>query len=61
MLFEHAEYEQATREYERTAYAYTFHDKAAEAGYAALLAYRKHEEELAAGPEREAWHTPCAC
>ena len=36
----------AARQYERTAYSYGAHEKAAEAGYAALLAYQKHEPTL---------------
>ena len=54
-LFESNDYEQATREYEQTAYGYPQHEKSAEAGYATILAYRAHEETLA--PEaREHWH-----
>jgi len=54
-LFESNDYEQATREYEQTAYGYPQHEKSAEAGYAAILAYRAHEETLA--PEaRFEWH-----
>ena len=45
----------AATQYERTAYGYGAHDKAAESGYAALLAYRKHEPQLA-GRAREDWH-----
>jgi TolA-binding protein len=54
-LFESGNFEQATREYERTAYAYPEHEKSAEAGYAAILAYRAHEETLAES-ERVDWH-----
>jgi TolA-binding protein len=36
----------AAAQYERTAYSYGAHEKAAEAGYAALLAYQKHEKAL---------------
>ena len=55
ILFESGDYDAATAEYERTSYAYPFHEKSAEAGYAALLAYREHEQSL---PEetREEWH-----
>src|SRR6185503_11001088 len=35
--------------------AYPFHDNAGEAGYAALLAYAKHEDELTGAPRAE-WH-----
>ncbi len=54
-LFESNDYEQATREYEQTAYVYHEHEKSAEAGYAAILSYRAHEETL---PEdaRLDWH-----
>jgi TolA-binding protein len=39
----------AAREYERTAYDYGPHARAAEAGYAAVLAYEKHEAALTGG------------
>jgi len=55
ILFESEEYIGAVAEYERTAYAYPFHDKSAEAGYAALLAYRS-EEPLLEGVARNEWH-----
>jgi len=45
----------AALQYERTAYSYGKHEKAAESGYAALLAYRKHEETLN-GTARADWH-----
>ena len=45
----------AAVQYERTAYDYAPHDKAAEAGYAALLAYDKHEPVLH-GREKANWH-----
>lgn len=45
----------AAEEYERTAYLYSAHKKAAEAGYAAILAYQKHEASLQ-GQEKRAWH-----
>jgi tetratricopeptide (TPR) repeat protein len=45
----------AAVQYERTAYDYGPHDKAAEAGYAALLAYEKHEPALR-GQELANWH-----
>ena len=56
ILFESEDYSLATAEYERTAYDYPRHDKSAEAAYAAILAYRAHEETLAAG-NRAAWHS----
>jgi tetratricopeptide (TPR) repeat protein len=45
----------AAAQYERTAYTYGQHDKAAEAGYAALLAYQKHEPTLK-GRSKADWH-----
>jgi tetratricopeptide (TPR) repeat protein len=45
----------AAAQYERTAYDYGQHEKAAEAGYAALLAYDKHEASLR-GAEKINWH-----
>jgi TolA-binding protein len=59
ILFESNDYAAATAEYERTAYEYAAHEKAAEAGYAALLAYREHENTLTAEEQAEAraeWH-----
>jgi len=55
VLYESGSFRDAAFEYERTAYAYPFHDNAGEAGYAALLAYGKHEEELR-GAARAEWH-----
>ncbi|MGH8494827.1 MAG: tetratricopeptide repeat protein [Gammaproteobacteria bacterium] len=55
VLFESGEFDEATREYEQAAYEYPAHAKSAEAGYAALLAYEKHEAGLT-GPERQSWH-----
>jgi TolA-binding protein len=55
ILFESEQFEEATREYERTAYAFPMHDKSAEAGYAAILAYREHERSLA-GAAKDEWH-----
>ena len=55
ILFESEDYREATIEYERTAYAYIDHEKSAEAGYAALLAYREHEKTLT-GAARNEWH-----
>ena len=54
-LYESGSYREAALEYERTAYAYPFHQNAAEAGYAALLAYTKEEEQLS-GATRTEWH-----
>ena len=55
ILFESEDYGAATAEYERTSYAYPFHEKSAEAGYAAILAYREHEKGLS-GVARDEWH-----
>jgi len=55
ILFESQDYDEAKTEYERTAYAYPMHEKSAEAGYAALLAYREHEKSLE-GDAKKAWH-----
>lgn len=56
ILFESEDYAAATAEYERTAYEYPAHEKSAEAGYAAILAYREHEE-LLQGAVRDEWHS----
>jgi len=45
-LFESKAYLDAAQEYENTAYGYGGHDKAAAAGYAAIVAYDKEEESL---------------
>ncbi len=55
VLFESGDFRGAALEYERTAYAYPFHEHAGEAGYAALLAYARHEESLD-GAARAEWH-----
>lgn len=55
ILFESGDHAAATREYERTAYEYPRHERSGEAGYAAILAYRTHEETLAGAARRE-WH-----
>ena len=55
VLYESGNYRDAALEYERTAYAYPFHAHGGEAGYAALLAYSKHEESLT-GAARAEWH-----
>lgn len=53
--FESGGYRQAALAYERAAYGYGPHPQAAEAGYAALLAYARHEQGLT-GEARAAWH-----
>jgi len=55
VLFESGSYRDAALEYERTAYAYLYHDRSSEAGYAALLAYAEHEASLNGEP-RALWH-----
>ncbi|MDX1516668.1 MAG: tetratricopeptide repeat protein [Woeseiaceae bacterium] len=55
ILFESEDFEAAKIEYERTAYAYPLHEKSAEAGYAALLAYQQHETTLS-GEAKTVWH-----
>jgi len=45
-LFESKQYLDAAQEYESTAYHYVDHEKAAAAGYAAIIAYGKQEETL---------------
>jgi TolA-binding protein len=54
VLFESGRYAEAARAYERTAYDYPLHAKSAAAGYAALIAYQKHEP-LLEGESRELW------
>ncbi|HWM27561.1 MAG TPA: tetratricopeptide repeat protein [Woeseiaceae bacterium] len=56
ILFESRDFEAATAEYERTAYGYPGHEHSSEAGYAALLSYREHEE-LLDGSARREWHS----
>jgi TolA-binding protein len=55
LLDESGNYREASAEFVHTAYDYGEHDKAAEAGYAAVLAYDKEEERLPA-TGRAAWH-----
>lgn len=56
ILFESGRFEDATDEYERTAYAYPDHERSAEAAYAAILAYREHEKTLA-DEVKSNWHS----
>jgi TolA-binding protein len=44
LLLEHGDFGEAAREYERTAYEYPEHEKAAEAGYAAIYAHRENQK-----------------
>ncbi len=53
-LFESEEFRAAAVEYERTAYAYPFHEKSAEAGYAALVCYER-EAKTMEGAALAAW------
>jgi TolA-binding protein len=55
VLFESGNFREAAVEYERTAYAYPFHARGGEAGYAALLAYAKEEDKLS-GTAKAEWH-----
>jgi TolA-binding protein len=55
-LFESKQYEDAAKEYESTAYHYGNHEKAAAAGYAAIIAYGKQEETLS-GEAKTAVHS----
>lgn len=49
------DHRRAAAQYQKTAYNYGKHGKASEAGYAALLAYEKHEDKLV-GTEKSKWH-----
>jgi len=55
ILFESEDFQLATVEYENTAYDYPLHEHSAEAAYAAILSYRKHEARLQ-GEAKIAWH-----
>src|SRR5690606_21631102 len=55
LLYESGDYAAAAEEYERTAYAYPWHEESSDAGYAALVAYGRHEETLT-GAKRGDWH-----
>jgi cellulose synthase operon protein C len=55
-LFESKQYLDAANEYESTAYHYESHEKAAAAGYAAIIAYGKQEEGLT-GEAKAAIHS----
>lgn len=54
-LFESGRFAEAAKEYERTAYDYPAHAKSAAAGYAALIAYQKHEATIT-GESQVLWH-----
>jgi tetratricopeptide (TPR) repeat protein len=51
LLLEHQDFGDAAREYERTAYDYPEHERAAAAGYAAIFAHRE-DQKHAAGDEQ---------
>lgn len=53
LLFEDEGFGAAALEYEHTAYAYPEHEKAADAGYAAIYAHREHEKRVSEA-ERDA-------
>jgi TolA-binding protein len=55
ILFESEQFDQATIEFERTAYEYPVNERSAEAGYAAILSYREHEKSLADQQQAD-WH-----
>lgn len=55
VLFESGRFDEAAREYERTAYDYPLHAKSAAAGYAALVAYDKHAPTIS-GESKALWH-----
>lgn len=55
LLFDTKDYQRAAEEYERTAYSYGQHERATEAGYAALLAYEEQKKRLTEGGERNIW------
>jgi TolA-binding protein len=55
-LYESKQYLDAAQQYENTAYSYGTHQKAADAGYAALVAYGK-EEEGSSGDAKAKIHT----
>ncbi len=44
LLLEHGDFGESARQYERTAYDYPSHERASEAGYAAIYAHRQHLE-----------------
>jgi TolA-binding protein len=53
LLLEHEEFGAAAREYERTAYDYPEHERAAAAGYAAIFAHREHQKLVVGTKARE--------
>lgn len=55
VLFESGRFAEAAKEYEHTAYEYPQHPKSAAAGYAALIAYDKHQATIS-GETQARWH-----
>jgi TolA-binding protein len=55
LLYDAGNVHDAAQEYVHTAYDYGAHARAAEAGYASVLAYARAEEHLA-GTQRSTWH-----
>jgi tetratricopeptide (TPR) repeat protein len=55
-LFASKHYNEAASTYEKSAYHYPRDENSARAGYAALIAYDKHEQTLPAGEFKERWH-----
>ncbi|MDX9739560.1 MAG: tetratricopeptide repeat protein [Gammaproteobacteria bacterium] len=53
LLFESGRYAEAVEHYEQSAYRYSPHPKAADAGYAALVSYQRMLEETAEGEARQ--------
>ena len=53
LLLENEGFDEAAREYERTAYDYADHEKASAAGYAAVYAYRKSLDVATGARQRE--------
>ncbi|HEY9024683.1 MAG TPA: tetratricopeptide repeat protein, partial [Burkholderiaceae bacterium] len=51
LLYENAQYADASVEYEKAAYGYPKHDKSADAGYAALLAYAQQQKKASAAEQ----------
>ena len=54
LLYEHGDYQSAGREYEQVAYFYPVHNRAADAGYSAILSYKKLLEH-SNSDDAEAW------
>ncbi|HVN37912.1 MAG TPA: tetratricopeptide repeat protein [Myxococcota bacterium] len=52
LLLEHRDFDDAAREYERTAYEYPPHERAAAAGYAAIYAHRERQKQVS-GAEQD--------